>query len=115
MSFPIQRVSLIAAVGISALVAAYDGWLISHGLLLGGGVSTLHKFVVLSLVATWVVADTQASERNFPSLDHGCFAMFVPFYLTYYLYSTRRWLGLLILMGMMGLLELPALVEAILL
>jgi hypothetical protein len=115
MSFPIRRLSLIAAVGISALVAAYDGWLISHGLLLGGGVSTLHKFVVLSLVATWVVADTHARERDFPSLDHGWFVMFVPFYLTYYLCSTRRWLGLLVLMGLMGLLALPALVEAILL
>lgn len=112
MDVSIQRVSIFAALGISALVALYDGWLISHGSLLGGGVATLHKFVVLSLLATWVVADTQALKRNFPSLDHGWFAMFVPFYLTYYLFSTRRWRGLLILVGMMSLFALPAVVEA---
>jgi len=106
MDVSIQRVSIFAALGISALVALYDGWLISHGSLLGGGVATLHKFVVLSLLATWVVADTQALKRNFPSLDHGWFAMFVPFYLTYYLFSTRRWRGLLILVGMMSLFAL---------
>jgi hypothetical protein len=38
--------------------------------------------------------------------------MFVPFYLTYYLFSTRRWRGLLILVGMMSLFALPAVVEA---
>jgi len=112
MDVSIQRVSIFAALGISALVALYDGWLISHGSLLGGGVATLHKFVVLSLLATWVVADTRALKRNFPSLDHGWFAMFVPFYLTYYLFSTRRWRGLLILVGMMSLFALPAVVEA---
>jgi hypothetical protein len=112
MDVSIQRVSIFSALGISALVALYDVWLISHGSLLGGGVATLHKFVVLSLLATWVVADTQAFKRNFPSLDHGWFAMFVPFYLTYYLFSTRRWRGLLILVGMMSLFALPAVVEA---
>jgi hypothetical protein len=112
MDVSIQRVSIFAALGISALVALYDGWLISHGSLLGGGVATLHKFVVLSLLATWVVADTQALKRDFPSLDHGWFVMFVPFYLTYYLFSTRRWRGLLILVGMMSLFALPAVVEA---
>ena len=113
MAFSVQRVSIFAALGISALVAVYDGWLIFHGLVLGAGVATLHKFVVLSLLATWAVADTQALERNFPSLDHGWFVMFVPFYLTYYLLSTRRWRGLLLLTGMIALLELPAVVEAI--
>ena len=112
MDVSIQRVSIFAALGISALVALYDGWLISHGSLLGGGVATLHKFVVLSLLATWVVANTQALKRDFPSLDHGWFVMFVPFYLTYYLFSTRRWRGLLILVGMMSLFALPAVVEA---
>jgi hypothetical protein len=113
MGLSIQRFSILAAVGISALVAVYDGWLIFHGLLLGGGVSFLHKFVVLSLVATWVVADTQALGRDFPSLDHGWFVMFIPFYLTYYLLSTRRWRGLLILTGLISLWALPAVVEAL--
>lgn len=108
-----QRASIFGALGISALVAVYDGWLCSHGLLLGAGVSTLHKLVVLSLLATWVVADTQASGRNFPSFDYGWFAIFVPFYLTYYLFSTRRWRGLLILTGMMSLLALPAVAETL--
>ena len=113
-SFSIERVSIFAALGISALVAMCDGWLMSHGLHLGAEVLTLHKVVVSYLLATWVVADTQALRRDFPSLDHGSFAMFVPFYLTYYLCSTRRWRGLLILMGMLSLFALPVVVEALL-
>jgi hypothetical protein len=109
----IQRVGVLGALGTSAVVAAYDGWLCSRGLTLGGGVYYLHKFIVLGMLATWVVADTRTARHNFPSLDHGWFVMCVPFYLTYYLVSTRRWWwGLLILIGMMVLWELPNITEA---
>ena len=40
-SFSIERVSIFAALGISALVAMCDGWLMSHGLHLGAEVLTL--------------------------------------------------------------------------
>jgi hypothetical protein len=108
----IQRVSILSACVTSVVVAAYDGWLWSRGFTLGGGVYLIHKLVVLSMLAIWVVADTRESRRYFPSLDHGWFVMFLPFYLTYYLISTRRWWGLLILTGMIILLVLPAFPEA---
>jgi hypothetical protein len=108
----VKRISIYGALGISALVATYDGWLSSHGLHLGAGVLFLHKLVLLGFLATWVVADTQQHGRNCPSLDHGSFVMFVPFYLTYYLFSTRRWRGLLILAAMLSLFAVPAVVEA---
>jgi hypothetical protein len=107
----IQRVSIWGACCTSLVVAACDGWLCSRGLTLGAGAYFIHKLVILSMLATWVVADTRASGRNFPSLDHGWFVMFVPFYLTYYLVSTRRWRGLLILAGMLMLLVLPGVAE----
>jgi hypothetical protein len=112
MGASIKRFSISAALGISALVAACDAWSSSKGLHLGVGVLSLHRLVLLGFLATWVVADTQQLGRDFPSLDHGWFVMFVPFYLTYYLLSTRRWRGLLILAGMLSLFAVPAVVEA---
>jgi len=107
----LKRVSILSACGTSVVVTAVAGWLWSHGLPLGGGVYFIHKLTVLSMVATWVVADTRTCGRYFPSFDHGWFVMFVPFYLTYYLISTRRWRGLVILAGMLILLVLPAFPE----
>jgi len=103
----LKRVSILSACGISVVVTAFSGWLWSHGVPLGGGVYFIHNLAVLSIVATWVVADTPTSGRYFPSLDHGWFVMFLPFYLTYYLISTRRWWGVLILAGMLILFVLP--------
>jgi hypothetical protein len=114
MSVTVKYTSMFAAVGTSVVFATYDGWLSSRGIAPGGTLFTLYRLVVLILLATWLIEDARSCGRSGPSIDQGWFVMFVfPLYLSYYLFSTRRWRGLLILSGMLLLLLLPAIAESL--
>jgi hypothetical protein len=114
MSVTVKRVSIFAAVGISVVLATYDGWLSSRGMAPGEALLRLYNFTVAILLATWLIEDARVSARSGPSFDYGWFVMWVfPIYLPYYLYSTRRWRGLLILVGMLLLFLLPAIAESL--
>ena len=106
----IKRLSILGAVGVSVVFAAYDGWLSSRHLAPGGGVVFLYQLVVIALLATWIVVD--ARERQRAIFDHGYHAFILFFvYAPYYLISTRRGRGVLIFGGMILLFLLPQLVE----
>jgi hypothetical protein len=95
------------------MFAAYDGWLYSLRRTPDEELFSLHNFVLTALVATWVVADSRESNRAQPSFDHGWFIFIAfPFYIPYYLISTRRWRrGFLLLCGIALLFMLPWLAE----
>jgi hypothetical protein len=70
---PIKRVSVIGALGTSAVFAAYDGYLFWTSRAPDEGLFSLHHFVLAFLLATWIVADTTELRRARPSFDYGWF------------------------------------------
>jgi hypothetical protein len=108
----IKRVSVIGALGTSAVFAAYDGYLFWTSRAPDEGLFSLHHFVLAFLLATWIVADTTELRRARPSFDYGWFIVAAfPVYVPYYLVSTRRWRGVAVLVGMILLFLLPWLAE----
>jgi hypothetical protein len=114
MSVTVKHTSMFAAVGTSVVFATYDGWLSSRGMAPAGTLFALYRLIVLVLLATWLIEDARGCGRSGPSIDQGWFVMFVfPLYLSYYLFSTRQWRGVLILSGLALLLLLPAITESL--
>lgn len=110
----IKRFSVLSAIAVSVVFAAYDGWLFSRDLTPDEGLFTMHRFVVAALCATWLVADARESQRTRPTFDQGSFALyFFVAYVPYYLISTRRGRGVLALAGVCLLFLLPRLAELI--
>ena len=108
----IKRVSVIGALGTSAMFAAYDGYLFWTSRAPDEGLFSLHHFVLAFLLATWIVADTTELRRARPSFDYGWFIVAAfPVYVPYYLVSTRRWRGVAVLVAMILLFLLPWLAE----
>jgi hypothetical protein len=105
----LKRLCVVSAVGVSAMLAAYDAWLFFLSRRPDAGLFSLHRIILTLLVATWVVADTRQSKRAQGSFDHGWFILIAfPIYVAYYLISTRRWRrGLLMLGGVTLLFVLP--------
>jgi len=108
----IKQVSLLGAVSASILFSVYDGWLNLMDREPPAHMFTLFHFVLGALLATWLVADSRQSRRTQPTFDYGwfiltAFAVYVP----YYVISTRRWRGLLLLLGMILLFLLPRFAE----
>lgn len=108
----VKRLSVFGAVGVSVVFAAYDGWLSSWHLAPDSALFIMHRFVVIALLATWLVADAQ--ERKRAIFDHGYHAFSLFFvYAPYYLISTRRGRAVHVLAGMGLLFLLPQLAELI--
>jgi len=109
----VKHFSMAGAIGTSTVTAAYAGWLYSHARAPNDYLLSVHQIVVITLLATWLVADANESRRAQPSFDHGWYALMAfPLYTAYYLVSTRRWRrGGLILAGMILLCLLPSVAE----
>ena len=94
----IKRLSLLGAVCVSLMAGIYAGWMSAHNLEPTELLLTLYSFVLKLLLATWLIADTRQAGRTQPTFDYGWFILIASVvYVPYYLYSTRRWRGLLIL------------------
>jgi hypothetical protein len=110
----IKRFSVIGALSVTALLGIYAGSLFYlRAEEPGDDLFELHSLLVTILVATWVVADAQEHRRALCSFDHGSFVFIAfPFYVPYYLISTRRWRrGLLMVGGVVLLFMVPWLAE----
>ena len=110
----IKRSSMYGAVCVSLMVGIYAGWMVAHNLEPTGPLLSLYRFVIAALLATWLIADTRQSGRTQPTFDYGwsiLFAFIV--YVPYYLFSTRRWRGLLILALMVLILFVPVVLGAL--
>jgi|SRR5215469_2181910 len=104
----LKRFSVLGAVGACAVFATYYGWLTSRHLFPNWPLPFIYRFVLSSLLATWLVTDAQERRRDRPTFDHGGFALFLFFiYVPYYLFVTRRARGVLIFGGMVLLFALP--------
>jgi hypothetical protein len=112
LAIPVKQFSISAAVGVSVVIACYDGWLYSRALAPGEHLFDLHQLVVSIAFATWLAADTRAMGRPYPSFDYGWFVMAaLPIYGPYYLIRTRRWRGVLMSIGTVLLFLLPWIAE----
>ena len=110
----VKRLSMLSAVGTSTVFAAYDAWLLLRGLAPTGGLFFIHRFILYALLATWVVADAEQSHRARPTFDYGALVLFLfALYVPYYLITTRRRRGLLVLGGVGLLFLLPQFAEVI--
>ena len=106
--------SAVAAVGACAVMATYYGWLASRHLAPVQPLMLVYQFVLLVLLATWVVADGELRGRDRPTFDQGVFVIFLFLvYVPWYLFATRRVRGLLIFVGMLLLANLPETIAAI--
>jgi hypothetical protein len=94
----IKRNSIFGAVCVSLMVGIYAGWMAAHNLEPTDLLVNLYWFVLVLLIATWLIADTRQSGRTQPTFDYGWFILIASVvYVPYYLFSTRRWRGLLVL------------------
>lgn len=110
----VKRTSFYAAIGVSVVVAAYDGWLYWQYLAPSDDVLRMHQFVVSVSLTTWVAADTRVAGRTQPSFDYGWFVLAVlPIYGPFYLAKTRRWRGVLMAVGGAFLFLLPWVAEVL--
>ena len=109
----VKRLSAVSAFAVAVVFAVYDGWLYSRSRAPDEHLFTLYHFVLVMLLATWVVADAKEAGRAGPSFDQGWFVLVLfPVYVPYYLVSTRRWRrGVLMFVGMLMLLLLPSFAE----
>lgn len=114
MWLAVKRLCLFGACGTTGAAAACNAWRCSLGFVPTVGLHKLNDFVVLVMLATWVVADKRMSGRRGPAFDQGAFVLFLlPIYVPYYFLSTRGWRGLLILVAMLLLFLLISIPEAL--
>jgi hypothetical protein len=109
-----RTTSAIAMCITSTVIATYSGILFSRGQLISDEMWQLHQFLFTMLVATWFVADSRARGRFSPTFDHGWMILMVlPFFALYHLIATRRWWGVAIALGLIGLLILPSIAQVL--
>jgi hypothetical protein len=115
MAYPgVKRSSIYAAACVSLMLATYVGWALTHNLEPTEPLFALYRLVLTVLFATWLIADARESGRARPTFDYGWFIVFgFVVYVPYYLFSTRRWRGLLILLGMLLIFILPPVLGAL--
>ena len=104
---------------ITATMVALEGTLgaVSQtvlGRILSAESSEFYNWVLAVLVGAWLVTDPKFPADKRPSFDHG-FLLWVTFpcFALYQLFTTRRWRGVLILLGLTLLFAVPNLAFAI--
>jgi len=85
-----------------------------QGRLLSAEAFQLYNLIISVLVGAWLVTDPQFPADKRPSFDHGLLLWITfPFFALYQLFTTRRWWGVLMLLGFVLLYAVPNLVFAI--
>ena len=85
-----------------------------QGRLLSAEAFQLYNLIISVLVGAWLVTDPKYPADKRPSFDHGLLLwMTFPFFALYQLFTTRRWRGVLILLGFILLYAVPNLAFAI--
>jgi hypothetical protein len=93
-------VYLIALIVGSVLVAALEMFAYLHGIEPTGTMATVWPYAFPVLLVLWVAEDSKAYPAVYRPFEYGflVYLLWLP-YLPYYLWRTRRFLGLLILVG----------------
>jgi hypothetical protein len=96
------------------MMGLYTGWMVAHHLEPTEPLLRVGSFVLVILLATWLIADARLAGRAQPTFDYGWFILCASVvYVPYYLFSTRRWRGLVVLALMMLVLFLPLVLGAL--
>jgi hypothetical protein len=109
----LKRFSMISALLTAGAVSMAVVWMSLHGRTPDGGLLELYHFLLVLMIASWLVTDAREAGRARPSFDYGWFVVAAfPIYVPYYVISTRRWRrGCLIVFAMVLLLTLPYVVQ----
>lgn len=105
---------LIVAVVIAVTTSAYGAWRLQNGVIPGNHLIRLYGVVMYILVVSWIVRDPAIPFAKTPSFDHAMLVwMSFPFLAAYYLCLAHRWRGLLMVLGLVALIVMPAFVFAV--
>jgi hypothetical protein len=109
-----RRWYLIAAVMIAVMTSAYGAWRLFDGEILGTHLVRLYGIAMFILVAAWINTDPAIPFKQRPSFDHAMLIwMSFPFLAAYHMFLAHRWRGFLMVLGLTGLIIMPAVVFAL--
>jgi hypothetical protein len=108
MHASIRRLYVYAAVGIAIVTSIVAAIIFNAGRDISDDVLLLYKFVIGLLVVVWLTTDPDIPDDHRPSLDHGMLQwMLFPLLATYQQFKIRRWRGIGIVLGLLGLFVVP--------
>jgi len=109
-----RRLYLVTAVVMAAMTSGCAVWRYQGGDQLSEETLRLYSLLMAILLVSWLVTDPKIPKAHRPSFDHGAlvWASF-PLLAAYHMFAARRWRGILIVLGLMGLLAAPNLVLAL--
>jgi hypothetical protein len=109
-----RRLYLLTAAVIAAAISAYSVWRFNSGSNPSPELFRVYGIVSTLLVITWLLAEPRIPTQQKPSFDHGMFVWVTfPFLAAYHMYSARRWRGLLVVLGLLGLIAAPNIALAV--
>jgi hypothetical protein len=105
----LRRWYLFTAGLIAVVTSGYTAWVDAQGLMPDSSVFEIYNLIISLLIISWLVSDPQFSADKRPSFDHGMLLwMTFPVFALYQLFTTRRFRGMLILLGLFLLYAVPA-------
>lgn len=104
----VRRSYLVASVVIAVATSVAVVPRAFYGPVADDPVLQLYNFVMAILVVTWLVTDPALPPSERPTIDHG-FLLWTtfPFLAAYHQFIIRRWIGLLLVLGLVILSLLP--------
>jgi len=95
---------IVILVALSLLVSVYEGVLYWHDIEPNEGLLSLYGLIFVLVLILWVDADSKDYPTIYRPFEYGylAFIFWLP-YLPYYLWRTRKAVGLLMLLGFAGL------------
>jgi hypothetical protein len=104
----IRRLYLYAAVGVAIATSFVAAMSFVGGRSMSEEVHLLFYYVTFLLVVVWLMTDPDIPTDLRPSLDHGMLHwVLFPLLAIYQQFRIRRWRGIGIVLGLLGLLFVP--------
>jgi hypothetical protein len=105
----LRRWYLFTAGLIAAVTSGYTAWADAQGVMPDSSVFEIYNLIMSILIVSWLVSDPEFPATKRPSFDHGMLLwMAFPVFALYQLFTTRRFRGVLILLGLVLLYAVPA-------
>jgi len=103
--------TIAALIGLSIIVAVYEGLLFYLGFETSREFEAVWGFVFVALLAIWVDADSRHQKKIYRPFEYSFLVFFFWPYIPYYLIRTRRVYGLLAVLGLAVLFYLGYLLQ----
>jgi hypothetical protein len=108
MRASVRRLYLSAAIGIAILTSIVTGANYLAGQETSKEFFDLYNFVMVLILIVWLMTDPDLPREQRPSFDHGMLLWaFFPFLAAYQQFTIRRWRGVGIVCGLLGLVLAP--------